>query len=159
MKWFSTKSHRFFATSWRFFWPASFCDSLEREKRYFSWSKVIRGHFVNLIMIISAQMKEKKYDKVGTGSAVLLSKLWNATVWMDMKNRDRSELLQTPEVQPLGTCTYVLLLSYFTRVLEQPEKRGQQCRSHCKMWSARSRVWFPRGWLAFQVFNPVIMIV
>ena len=28
--------------------------------------------------------------------------------------------------QPLGTCTYVILLSYYTRVLAQPEKQGQK---------------------------------
>ena len=41
---------------------------------------------------------------------------------MDLKYRVWSGMLQTPEKRPLGTCTYVLLLSYFTRALEQPEK-------------------------------------
>ena len=47
---------------------------------------------------------------------------------MDMKYSVRSGMLQTPEKWLLVTCTYFLLLSYFTRALEQPEKWGQKSR-------------------------------
>ena len=39
-----------------------------------------------------------------------------------MKFRVRPGLLHSPEKRPLGTCTCVLLLSYFTGALEQPKK-------------------------------------
>ena len=56
----------------------------------------------------------------------LVAQPWDAAVWMDLRYRDTSGLLLTPEKQHLGTCTYIILLRYLTRALEQPEKQGKK---------------------------------
>ena len=80
---------------------------------------------------------------------------------MDTEYRVWSGAIQTPEKWPLGTFTYVLLLSYHTRVPAgkmRPEESFAKWSTKSHLWSARSRVRFPIGRFAFHVFNSTIMI-
>ena len=73
-------------------------------------------------------------------------------VWFD-PDRKKSDCYNA------GTCGYILPRSPTPGYWNSQTNEARRVACHCKMWSARSRVWLRRGWFAFHIFNPAIMIV
>ena len=86
---------------------------------------------------------------------------------MDTKHRVWSGSPQASKRRPRGPCAYILILNYYTRALEKPERPKPEAlfvsattNHHGETWSAMSWVRIPRGifWKPF-LLNLAIMIV
>ena len=101
-------------------------------------------------------------ETICTGSAVLLTKPWDAAVWAN-----GAQVVGLVQPRPLerwpplqGVPVQTFHHSATTPVpWKMSEDEARRVTPRCTMFSARSRVQIPRGRSAFHVFNPAIMIV